>query len=271
MNIPRRRRPGFTLIELLVVIAIIAVLIGLLLPAVQKVRESAARLKCQNNLKQLGLALANFESQHGYYPPGALRSPATGTVGPFYRKFGVTNNNIRHSWAVFILPQIEQNNLRSRYDINSDWASATNQSVRETVVPTFLCPSAPGGTDRFNVRSGGIRAATTDYAPNNAYGAALEGLGLVDLVPDRGGILAVNKAFSIPEIADGTSNTMLLSESAGRPDRWRAGRMVAAGAQNDGGWADDANEYIVHGFTTDGTSDPGPCHTNCTNSNEVYS
>src|SRR5437867_7770593 len=104
--------------ELLVVIAIIAILIGLLLPALQKVREAAARMSCQNNLKQIGLALHSYQSQTGYFPPGALRSPATGTVGPFYRKFGVTTNNVRHSWAIFILPHMEQGNLYASYNLN---------------------------------------------------------------------------------------------------------------------------------------------------------
>src|SRR5689334_17215175 len=120
---PRNARPsGFTLIELLVVIAIIAILIGLLLPAVQKVREAAARMSCQNNLKQLGLGLHNYQATTGYFPPGALRSPASGAVGPFFLKFGVTTNNVRHSWSVFVLPYIEQDNVYKLYSINADWA-----------------------------------------------------------------------------------------------------------------------------------------------------
>src|SRR5262245_34146182 len=118
----RRRGPrgGFTLIELLVVIAIIAILIGLLLPAVQKVREAASRMSCQNNLKQLGLGLFNYQTQTGYFPPGALRSPASGTVGSFYNKFGVTANGVEHGWAIFILPQIEQGNVHSQYNMNAN-------------------------------------------------------------------------------------------------------------------------------------------------------
>ncbi|MFO0930425.1 MAG: DUF1559 domain-containing protein [Gemmataceae bacterium] len=270
----RGRRTAFTLIELLVVIAIIAILIGLLLPAVQKVREAAARMQCSNNLKQIGLGLHAFHGQTGYFPAGALRSPATGTVGPMWQKFGITTNNVRHSWAVFILPYIEQDNLYKQYNLNADWAAAANQTVRETAVATYLCPSTPGGRLRFNdktVNGAAIRAAAGDYAPNYGYDSGLEGAGLVDVAIDRNGILDVNKTWSIPEIRDGTSSTILLCEAAGRPDRWQAGRMTATGGQPDGGWTDHDSTYVLHGFTADGVTTPGPCHTNCTNNNENYS
>jgi hypothetical protein len=116
-----------------------------------------------------------------------------------------------------------------------------------------------------------VRAAAGDYAPDNAYSATLEGLGLVDVAVNRDGVLEVNEAWSIAEIRDGTSNTSVIAEDAGRPDEWRSGRLAIAKGQTDGGWADRDAEYITHGFTVDGASDPGPCHTNCTNNNEVYS
>src|SRR5437764_13592747 len=122
MTRQRPPRRGFTLIELLVVIAIIAVLLGLLLPAVQKVREAAARMSCQNNMKQIGLACHNYQATNGYFPPGALRSPASGAVGPFYQKFGVTANGVNHSWGVFLLPYVEQDNLCKQYNRTRDWA-----------------------------------------------------------------------------------------------------------------------------------------------------
>src|SRR5262249_43313774 len=104
---PKTRR-GFTLIELLVVIAIIALLIGLLLPAVQKVRDAAARTRCKNTLKQLGLALHNFESAYQYFPT-STRSSATAAV--------------RNAWTTFVLPFIEQDNLGKNYDYTSNWDS----------------------------------------------------------------------------------------------------------------------------------------------------
>src|SRR5438105_10014496 len=121
---------AFTLIERLVVIAIIAVLIGLLLPAVQKVREAAARLKCQNNLKQLGLALHNFEGAYAYFPTStrANESP-TATV--------------RNAWTTFILPFIEQDNLGKNYDYNSNWDSVANLPITGTPVKILLCPASP--------------------------------------------------------------------------------------------------------------------------------
>ncbi len=138
-------RRGFTLIELLVVIAIIAILIGLLLPAVQKVREAAARMSCQNNLKQLGLGLHNYQTTLGYFPPGALRSPNTGVVGPFYKKFGVIDNGVRHSWAVFVLPYMEQESLYKQYSITEDWAASANDAARKNTLKMMICPSAPAG------------------------------------------------------------------------------------------------------------------------------
>jgi prepilin-type N-terminal cleavage/methylation domain-containing protein len=269
------QRRAFTLIELLVVIAIIAVLIGLLLPAVQKVREAAARTKCSNHLKQVGLGLANYNTQNGFFPPGALRTPATGTLTNLQKKLGVTVNGVNHSWAVFLLPYIEQNALAQQYDLNSNWASAKNMTVIATPIPIFVCPSVPTNGKRVyqkTVAGTTYDVAPCDYGPNNAYSSTLEGLGLVDVCVNRNGVLQVNSAWSVAEIRDGTSNTICLSEDAGRPDAYRNGRLNASFSQTDGGWADHDNEYIVHGSDpTTGVASGGPCHTNCSNENEVYS
>src|SRR5262249_9337400 len=124
----RRRRSGFTLIELLVVIAIIAVLIGLLLPAVQKVREAASRMKCQNNLKQVALGAHNYESTFGYLPPGE---------GPGSAEGGTS----RPSLAAVILPYLEQANKYNLFNFAFDVTSATNQAATWQDVPVYLCPS----------------------------------------------------------------------------------------------------------------------------------
>ncbi len=274
MLVIRTRRPGFTLIELLVVIAIIAILIGLLLPAVQKIREAANRMKCQNNLKQIGLGLHNYQAQNGYFPPGAITSSTAVAVVHIRQKLGITAA-VNHSWTPFILPFIEQDNLNRLYDYNKNWYDPANQQVRETPVPIFVCPSTPGSVaGRFTQKSIGgfsIRAAPGDYAPDNAYSSNLEGIGLVDVTVDRTGVLQVNQTWSIAEIRDGTSNTSVIAEDAGRPVKWHAGKVFASSGQNDGAWADRDNEYITHGYTSDGNANPGPCHTNCTNNNEVYS
>src|SRR5881275_1755894 len=109
------KRAAFTLIELLVVIAIIAILIGLLLPAVQKVREAAARSKCQNNLKQIGLALNNFHATYGCFPPGGLSGATDNQTLSAARRVGVSTSGVIHSWSPFLLPYIEQDNVARQY------------------------------------------------------------------------------------------------------------------------------------------------------------
>ena len=148
---PRGPR-GFTLIELLVVIAIIATLVGLLLPAVQKVREAASRLKCQNNLKQLGLALHNYEGANGRFPP-AYQTNTAANGSAYGVSFGdqYRNGPAGWAWGMLLLPYLEQDNLFRQFTVTEPCWAPVNAAVAKAKVAMFLCPSATGGGDGFEV------------------------------------------------------------------------------------------------------------------------
>ena len=194
-------RFAFTLIELLVVIAIISTLIGLLLPAVQKVREAASRAKCQNNLKQIGLAVAHYESATRYYPPGE--------VNENYQPGKIASG---YSVSVFLLPYIEQDNLYRAINLALPWNDPSNAVALATPMPIFECPS-----DYMNQLPGGW--AGTNYRCN--FGSnLLNGYGLLNgdpkgvnakLAPPNGGFF-VNSKYKYGDFRDGLSTTACFSE-----------------------------------------------------------
>jgi prepilin-type N-terminal cleavage/methylation domain-containing protein/prepilin-type processing-associated H-X9-DG protein len=251
-------RKAMTLIELLVVIAIIAVLIGLLVPAVQKVREAANRMACTNNLKQLGLALHNYHDTNRRFPPVKVQGPLlqAGVPGP-----------TKHGLGVFILPFIEEKALYAQYRWDVGAGDQGNQAVGAAPLKIFQCPSAEA--NRYmtfgTFEKYGGKGACGDYAPT-------EGVDPVLASKDSyKGVLELNVFTRIADITDGASNTILLTEDAGRPRAWLAGRSGDDQAVTGCGWCGYNNPLIIQGSTHDGQTLPGPCAINCTNNGEVYS
>jgi prepilin-type N-terminal cleavage/methylation domain-containing protein/prepilin-type processing-associated H-X9-DG protein len=209
-------RSAFTLIELLVVIAIIAVLIGLLLPAVQKVRESANRMTCQNNLKQIGLALHNYHDVFKSFPPGYRASV------PY--SDGATDTTPGWGWGVFILPYIEQDNLYRQFNFNQP---VQNSLAIQTMVRVYLCPSDLTPQTGFPVPDG--FGSTVCLAAPSSYAACVGGDESGTTDPTGLGIFYRNSHTRMTDITDGTSNTILIGERA-----WSNANGVWAGAINGG-------------------------------------
>lgn len=287
---------GFTLVELLVVIAIIATLIGLLLPALQAARESARRVLCASNLRQIGLALNVTADARKYFPASRYDGTTPNDGNP---------SNTRHSWRAFALPFLEEKNIGDVYDFTKDWydghttnpvALNTNYGCSMTRVSVFICPSSPGRTGLTQIPGRGRRAAINDSARFPAF----SDYEVIDRVkgdralpaavnpysPDRDavgnkGVLQENRRTRLKEIVDGMSKTMLVVECGARPMHHRLGRPVMnptssgpAQTTEGFGWADHESPFAFDGSHADGTTananQPGTIAFNATNENEAY-
>jgi len=328
-------RRGFTLIELLVVISIIAVLIALLLPAVQQAREAARRAQCKNNLKQIGLALHNYEESYGRFPGASM-----------YVLLGTSTISNANSWGRSILPFLDQAPLANQFDQSQSPFIGNNLNLVATSISSYRCPStsAPDKTvvewsSATTTANGNLKLLPVTPSPGlNITFGPIDYFGIVDI---RNPLFSANLATlpgysasqsagffyhgsfnaatclvgadstaesilitaaagksrvygtKLAEITDGTSNTLMICESAGRNLYMSKGKNIVAGSaeanlnatefaklnsqQNNfggGGWADPQNSFWIRGSarsgmdwdgTTPSSTDPNSCVINCTN------
>jgi prepilin-type N-terminal cleavage/methylation domain-containing protein/prepilin-type processing-associated H-X9-DG protein len=287
----RAVRAGFTLIELLVVIAIIAVLVSLLLPAVQQAREAARRTQCKNNLKQMGLAVHNFESAYGYVPT-SLRPP--------------TANTVRFSVQTALLPFLEHSDIFDQYNQQVNWSAPANVPLVQNVLQVYVCPSDPlgGALDGIpDVPSAWAQntASSSSYSPIFGVSPLIYSSGLTALAmpalyidpatqfappnfsyvpgffpknatidPQTG--LATKKGRRFADVKDGLSNTLAIAESAGRPGVWRKSQQfgqLPGDRVNGGGWARPASDMMIFGEKADGSDLLGTVAINATNGRDI--
>lgn len=281
-----RRSGGFTLVELLVVIAIIGVLVALLLPAVQAARENARRTQCTNNLKQLGLAVHTFHDTKKKLPSSSRPNAAS---------------TVRLAAMTYLLPYVERKDLWDQYDLTINWSAAGNLPVTSKRIPSLECPSSPSSSFALDHNPDGWTpggawtpiVANTDYAVSlgvhpglTALAAALTPPVLVYGSPaitssqtkPTNGFFPKNANITLANITDGTTNTIAIVESAGRPLCYRRGGAVnsdpALSHVNAGGWCRPASDVLFSGSNLVGDTIPG-VYFNRTNgydvANESYS
>jgi prepilin-type N-terminal cleavage/methylation domain-containing protein/prepilin-type processing-associated H-X9-DG protein len=214
-----RKVRGFTLIELLVVIAIIALLIGLLLPAVQQAREAARRTQCKNNLKQMGLALHNYHDAFETFPPGYIANANTSQTTPGW------------SWCTMMLPYVDQTPLYNQFNFSLPVHDPANSPANSTRITAFLCPSDlyTGGTFRITSDPGNS-VVVMQASPSSYAGCAGNDDSAVDDNVNAGnGMLFRNSRVRFADITDGTSNTIIVGERS-----WSQTNGLWVGVPNSG-------------------------------------
>lgn len=269
-----RSRTGFTLVELLVVLAVVGILIGLLLPAVQGARESSRRMVCQSNLRQLGFAVANFESAHKVFPASGWTTAGPGNPhGTFM------------GWRTVILPQLEQSNVRTLYDISQHWWQGSNLAVASIPIGVYVCPSTPEQVPVGQAIAKPPRPALVMNPPlARADYEAIQGVQPNSIDPvrynasNRFAVMHRNSTTRYRSILDGTSVTLMVVESSGRPSVYRRGALLGQFRNDQGiGWIDSEGAFSLDGSSADGMREGCGYANGCAvamnarNDNEVYS
>lgn len=263
----RSHRRGFTLVELLVVIAIIGILVALLLPSVQAAREAARRTHCTNNMKQIGLAILNYETARNELPlaytPPWLGVPGAGSCeAPTQGRRAKDNGLNKHYVLSFILPYMELENIYDQIDFDRNWSSGSNRRNTLVDIPAYVCPTAPTRTGE----------AISDYAvcvdlQDGAF-CDLEASGLAQ-PRSRETLIGIlqDQPSSSRRVTDGLSNTFLFFEDAGRPFHFVNGEQQTDNVSNGWRWADNS-AYFIWGNSPDcGLTS----FMNCSNWDEIYS
>jgi prepilin-type N-terminal cleavage/methylation domain-containing protein len=249
-----KNRLGFTLIELLVVIAIIGILVGLLVPAVQKVREAAARTQCQNNLKQIGLALHGYHDANHRFPPGYWAS------GPYLD--GVSDTSPGWGWATFILPYLEQDNVFRQLNLGQP---VQNSPAIQTMIAMYVCPADLTPPGPFPVPN--AFSNTVCLAAPSSYAACVGGDESETSDPVGLGVFYRNSQTRLTDISDGTSNTILIGERAWAHANgvWAGaipGGVIKRGSSNPcqpiiaGAWYPASTLTLAHAHLNNALSDP---------------
>ena len=235
----KRLRRGMTMIELLVMIGVVGILVTLLLPAVQAAREASRRLKCANNLKQIGLAIHNYHDLQGHYPPSSVMFPK------------------RHNLFAFLLPHLEERAAYEKYDFQKHWSAVANYEATRVNLPVVVCPSTPAGREFVS----DYAACTLFYSPARK---SLLFSGQIEERSDWQSILQPRRS-RVADVRDGLSNSFMLFEDSGRPLRYENGKSTGASNVTGARWADSDAPFYLQELCM------GSQFVNCTNANEIYS